>query len=147
MSYLVDTNVLLRLINSHDPQYAQAQNAINRLLQQDVELNIVPQNLFEFWVVATRPANVNGLGLTVEEATHEMALLKRLFAIKAGSPLILTVWENLVVKYQVKGKQGHDTRLVAAMITYKISHLLTFNVEDFTRFSEIIAIAPQTIQP
>ncbi|WP_233220942.1 hypothetical protein [Chlorogloea sp. CCALA 695] len=76
MSYLVDTNVLLRLINSHNSQYAQAQNAINKLLQQDVELNIVPQNLFEFWVVATRPANVNGLGLTVEEATQEMALLE-----------------------------------------------------------------------
>lgn len=135
MSYLVDTNVLLRLINSHDSQYTQAQNAIVRLLQQNVELNIVPQNLFEFWVVATRPANVNGLGLIVEEATHEMALLKQLFAIKASSPSVLTVWENLVVKYQVKGKQGHDARLVAAMITYKITYLLTFNVEDFTRFS------------
>lgn len=147
MSYLVDTNVLLRLINSHDSQYTQAQNAIVRLLQQNVELNIVPQNLFEFWVVATRPVNVNGLGLTVEEATHEMALLKQLFAIKTSSPSVLTAWENLVVKYQVKGKQGHDARLVAAMITYKITYLLTFNVEDFTRFSEIVAVSPQTIQP
>ena len=135
MSYLVDTNVLLRLINSHNSQYAQAQNAINKLLQQDVELNIVPQNLFEFWVVATRPVNVNGLGLSVEEATQEMALLKQLFAIKASNPSILTVWEDLVIKYQVKGKQGHDARLVAAMITHEISHILTFNVEDFTRFS------------
>ena len=145
MSYLVDTNVLLRLINSHNSQYAQAQNAINKLLQQDVELNIVPQNLFEFWVVATRPVNVNGLGLSVEEATQEMALLKQLFAIKASNPSILTVWEDLVIKYQVKGKQGHDTRLVAAMITHEISHILTFNVEDFTRFSEIVAVSPQMI--
>ena len=145
MSYLVDTNVLLRLINSHNSQYAQAQNAINKLLQQDVELNIVPQNLFEFWVVATRPVNVNGLGLSVEEATQEMALLKQLFAIKASNPSILTVWEDLVIKYQVKGKQGHDARLVAAMITHEISHILTFNVEDFTRFSEIVAVSPQTI--
>jgi predicted nucleic acid-binding protein len=145
MSYLVDTNVLLRLINSYNSQYAQAQNAINKLIQQDVELNIVPQNLFEFWVVATRPANVNGLGLSVEEATQEMALLKQLFAIKASNPSILTVWEDLVIKYQVKGKQGHDARLVAAMITHEISHILTFNVEDFTRFSEIVAVSPQTI--
>ena len=145
MSYLVDTNVLLRLINSHNSQYAQAQNAINKLLQQDVELNIVPQNLFEFWVVATRPVNVNGLGLSVEEATQEMALLKQLFAIKASNPSILTVWEDLVIKYQVKGKQGHDARLVAAMITHEISHILTFNVEDFTRFSEIVAVSPQMI--
>ena len=144
MSYLVDTNVLLRLINSHNSQYAQAQNAINKLLQQDVELNIVPQNLFEFWVVATHPVNVNGLGLSVEEATQEMALLKQLFAIKASNPSILTVWEDLVIKYQVKGKQGHDARLIAAMITHEISHILTFNVED-TRFSEIVAVSPQRI--
>ncbi len=146
MSYLIDTNVLLRLINSHDSQYPQAQNAINKLLQQGIELNIVPQNLFEFWVVATRPANVNGLGLTVEEATHEMALLKQLFAIKSSSPSVLKAWEDLVVKHEVKGKQGHDARLLAAMITHKISHVLTFNVEDFTRFSEIVAISPLTIQ-
>ena len=105
----------------------------------------MPQNLFEFWVVATRPANVNGLGLSVEEATQEMALLKQLFAIKASNPSILTVWEDLVIKYQVKGKQGHDARLVAAMITHEISHILTFNVEDFTCFSEIVAVSPQTI--
>ena len=105
MSYLVDTNVLLRLINSHNFQYAQAQNAINKLLQQDVELNIVPQNLFEFWVVATRPANVNGLGLTVEEATQEMALLKQLFAIKASTPSVLTVWEDLVSSIKSKANK------------------------------------------
>lgn len=47
MSYLVDTNILLRLVNSHDLQHAQAQNAVNGLLQQGVKLCIVPQNLFE----------------------------------------------------------------------------------------------------
>ncbi|WP_233220943.1 hypothetical protein [Chlorogloea sp. CCALA 695] len=57
----------------------------------------------------------------------------------------MTVWKDLVIKYQVKGKQGHDARLVAAMITHEISHILTFNVEDFTRFSEIVAVSPQTI--
>ncbi|WP_238993744.1 hypothetical protein [Calothrix sp. PCC 6303] len=55
------------------------------------------------------------------------------------------IWEQLVVKYQVKGKQVHDTRLVAAMIAHQITHLLTFNTDDFKRFTEITVIEPRDI--
>ncbi len=44
-----------------------------------------------------------------------------------------------------KGKQTHDTRLVAAMIIHQIPYLLTFNTEDFKRFTEITAIDPRPI--
>src|SRR4051812_28543304 len=33
---------------------------------------IVPQNLYEFWVVLTRPTAVNGLGKTAAEAAAEL---------------------------------------------------------------------------
>ncbi len=58
---------------------------------------------------------------------------------------IFTQWEKLVVKYQVLGKQAHDTRLVAAMLVHGMTHLLTFNTSDFRRFSEITAIDPRSI--
>ncbi len=38
------------------------------------------------------------------------------------------------------GKQAHDTRLVAAMIAHEMTHILTFNTDDFKRFSEITAV-------
>ena len=40
-------------------------------------------------------------------------------------------WRDLVNVYQVKGKNAHDTRLVAAMRRHGISDLLTFNGVDF----------------
>jgi len=52
--------------------------------------------------------------------------------------------EKLVAQYQVMGKQVHDARLVAVMKIYKISSILTFNIDDFNRFTEIVAIDPNS---
>ncbi len=54
MSYLVDTNVLLRSIQVSYPLHAVAVDSISSLLRQDQELSITAQNLIEFWAVATR---------------------------------------------------------------------------------------------
>ena len=54
-------------------------------------------------------------------------------------------WERLVDHYQVKGKNGHDARLVAAMIVHGIERLLTFNVADFRRYREITVISPESV--
>lgn len=108
-------------------------------------LQIVPQNIVEFWAVVTRPQNANGFGFSVEQALQELTLLKQLFVLKSDTPEILLEWEKLVIKYQVLGKQVHDTRLVSAMIVHQISHLLTFNLDDFKRFSEIVAIDPRKV--
>ena len=37
---------------------------------------------------------------------------------------------------------AHDARLVAAMVRHSISHLLTFNEQDFARYNEIAVIVP-----
>lgn len=145
MNYLVDSNVLLRLVYRQDPMHVHVENAYITLRQQSQLVYIVPQNMIEFWAVATRPTSANGLGLTIEEATHESSIVKSLLTLKSDIPEIYTIWEQLVVKYQVKGKQVHDTRLVAAMIAHQITHLLTFNTADFKRFTEIIVIDPRDI--
>jgi len=85
------------------------------------------------------------MGLTLAEALNEITLLKNLFTLLYDTPTIFLEWEKLVLKYQVMGKQVHDTRLVAAMIEHKITRLLTFNTDDFKRFSEITAIDPRSI--
>ncbi|HAZ45864.1 MAG TPA: PIN domain nuclease [Cyanobacteria bacterium UBA11369] len=145
MSYLVDSNVLLRLVYRLDSMHGDAENAYTMLREQNQVLCVVPQNLIEFWAVATRPTSANGLGLTIEEAAHESSLLKSLYTLKSDTPEIYTTWEQLVIKYQVRGKQVHDTRLVAAMVVHQITHLLTFNTDDFKRFTEITTVDPRQI--
>lgn len=145
MSYLVDTNVLLRLVQKNHPMRPDARRALVTLRKQGEELCIIPQNIIEFWAVATRPLDKNGLGLTVEEASREIRELKRIFKLRTDSPLIFAEWETLVAQYQVLGKQVHDTRLVAAMKAHGLSHLLTFNTDDFKRFTDITLVSPRTI--
>jgi len=50
-----------------------------------------------------------------------------------------------VVHHRVAGKQAHDARLVAAMLVHGVTHLLTFNTNDFKRFSEIMVVNPQNV--
>lgn len=42
----------------------------------------------------------------------------------------------------VSGKKSHDARLVAAMRVHKLTHVLTFNVDDFQRFPGVVPIRP-----
>ena len=51
---LLDTNLLGRLTDSADPLCTPARRAVHTLLAQGERLIIVPQNLYEFWAVATR---------------------------------------------------------------------------------------------
>lgn len=145
MKWLADTNILLRSVQKSHPMYGDTARAVNILLAREDALFVIAQNLIEFWAVATRPIANNGLGLTIARATQEITKFKALFAILPDTADILPEWEQLVVKYQVLGKQVYDTRLVAAMRVHNLTHLLTFNIADFKRFTAITAVSPQSI--
>ncbi|MBD1212589.1 MAG: PIN domain-containing protein [Dolichospermum circinale Clear-D4] len=145
MKCLVDTNILLRLVQKNSPMHLDTQRAILKLKKQGEFLCIIPQNIIEFWAVATRPLDKNGLGLSITQAEEESEKLKKIFILELDTPQIFTEWESLVIKYQVMGKQVHDARLAAAMVAHNITHLLTFNVDDFKRFSDIVVVDPRSI--
>lgn len=54
------------------PQRDTARVAIKAITARGHELHLVPQNLMELWVVATRPVSQNGLDLSIMEATSEL---------------------------------------------------------------------------
>ena len=126
--------------------YPLAEGAIQRLPKQGTDLHIVPQNLVELWVVATRPVTSNdGLGMSVEQAAAELTRLKTLFTFLADTPAIHPVWEALVMQHRVSGKPAHDARLVAAMRVHGLASILTFNTSDFTRYPGIEAVHPADV--
>lgn len=145
MDCLTDTNIILRLAEPSHPMHAESLRAVKKLFSAGHNLCLIPQNLIEFWNVATRPANKNGLGWTISQTDSEVADLESIFTILPDSQTIYDEWRHLVVKHSVLGKQVHDTRLVAAMTVHKISHLLTFNIDDFKRFSTIVIVEPTTV--
>ena len=146
MNILLDTNILTRWVNTVDSHHAETVEALRLLRTNGHTLSLVPQNLYEFWVVATRPIAVNGLSMTSDETRTELEQFSPpLFTLLLDERAILPRWQELVTKYDVKGKPAHDARLVAAMIRHGLTHLLTFNVRDFIRFTEISAIHPDAI--
>lgn len=98
MSHLADSNILTRLTQKHSPHYPIARRAVISLRKQGEEICLVPQNLIEFWAVATRPVINNGLGLTISETQFEIRKFRRLFAFYDDETNVFAEWENLVAK-------------------------------------------------
>lgn len=139
---LLDTNVLLRHARADDPCYPLADAAVAALAERGAALRTVPQNLYEFWAVATRPAAANGLGLSPVECASALARLRVLFPLLPDPPGLPAAWEALVVAHDCRGKVAHDARLVAAMRLHGIPALLTFNDADFRRYPGITVLTP-----
>ena len=145
MSYSVDTNLLLRSVQPAAPQHQVAVTAINSLQAQGKTLCITPQNLIEFWSVATRPQEANGLGLPPERVVHELQYLQRRFTLLPDTAAIFDEWLGLVTTAGVIGRRVHDARLVAVMRVYGVSHILTFNVDDFVSYPGIVVVHPNDV--
>ena len=147
MVYLSDTNVLLGFSFPADSRHQIVRTAIRELLANGHQLRTTSQNFAEFWNVSTRPTDRNGFGRTPFETDALLHRLERLFPLLTDSPDVYPEWRRLVVKYSVSGVQVHDTRLVALMLVHKVTHILTFNTQDFTRYAPegIFAIDPTTV--
>jgi predicted nucleic acid-binding protein len=145
MTYLVDTNVLLRWSQPQLPEHPLAFAAVDTLQRRGEGVFLTPQNLVEFWNVATRPALSNGLGLSPAEADRDVQRLEHVFPLLPDIPAIHAEWRQLVVAVIVQGRQVHDARLAAVMRAHGIAHILTFNTADFVRYPGITAVHPRDI--
>jgi len=146
MNYLIDTNILLRLVELQSPQHNEAKNAVDKLLKNGSTLFLILQNISEFWNVCTRPIDKNGLGFTVAETDAELSIIEKVFDILPDTEEVYRNWRVLVVSNSVSGVKVHDAKIVAAMKTHNLKNLLTFNAKDFKRYSDIKAVEPKDIR-
>src|SRR5438094_9254506 len=107
-SYLVDTNILLRLSKKDDPNYLLVQAAIEALVMEGSELCFTPQNLIEFWNVCTRPASHNGFGLSVSETDRLARAIEGTMTLLQDNEKIYPEWRRLVMRkrFRVVRVQG-----------------------------------------
>jgi predicted nucleic acid-binding protein len=145
MRLLVDTNVVLRMADQGQAMHGDALEAIGWLDANGHECVIVPQVLYEYWVVATRPRENNGLGMTTANVDLAISQWITVFRLLLDERGVFTHWRELVAANEVKGKVAHDARLVAAMQRHSVTGLLTFNKTDFVRFSGIQVFTPADV--
>ena len=140
MRVLLDTNILLRSASRDDPQYPSVRAKVLELLREGATVFLAPQTLFEFWVVATRPKDVNGLDRSPSDTRREIDKLCNSFVLLVDSTDLVARWLDLCMSYNVRGKNAHDARLVAWMQAHGIDTLLTLNLADFARYDAIQCI-------
>lgn len=145
MRVLVDTNILLRSAQPNHPLSSQATHAVSKLIRDNDAVFFCPQTIAEFWNVATRPAERNGLGLSPDEAMKDVGNIERLLTLLPDVPAIYNEWKRIVAAYKVRGVKVYDARLVAIMSAYAVEGILTFNTADFERFTNVRAIHPSTL--
>lgn len=144
INYLLDTNIILRFTDSDSAEYELINNVISQILVEGGQCLITAQVITEFWVVATRPITVNGLGWTVEKTEEAVQMLINQFDLLEETPAIFPQWLSLVTSYKISGKRTHDVRIQAVMLTHNISHLLTLNPQDFVAIEGLEIIHPNS---
>ena len=147
MRYLVDTNILLSLSEPSRIDHADVEICLEVLLMRGDSLLYTSQIFGEFWNVSTRPVNSRGgLGLTAAETDRRLRVIEKRFILLEDNLRVHFQWRQLVVQHSVAGVAVHDARLVAAMAVHGVTHLVTNNVKDFSRYSALItAISVQDL--
>ncbi len=142
MTPVLDATVLLRLADPQSPLHAAAAAAVRTAAVAYGRPATVPQAVYEFWVVATRPLAQNGHGLTVPGCVARLDPLLARFPVLPDPPGLFGEWRRLVALHDCKGKPAHDARVAAALSLHGLTHLVTFNRADFARFPHVVVIDP-----
>lgn len=132
----VDTNVLLDATDRARPRHAAAR----RLIERPSRLVFSAQIVREYLAAATRPPDVDGLGLDVEHALENVAEFRRVIRLLPEEKPLLTALLSLMRRVPVRGKTVHDALVVATMRVHRVSDLVTANPDDFARFAGEIRV-------
>lgn len=145
MKILMDTNILLRLSEPSHPHHAPTASSVRSLGTAGNTFCISSQTISEFLAVATRSQKDRGLGMDQSSADAQLSNLITSTQLLYETANVIAELRRLVVAHGVVGKSVHDTRLVATMNTHGITHLLTLNARDFSRFSGIAVLDPMNM--
>ena len=136
-----DTNVFLTATDRSRRHHAEAMELLQAAGKGKVILAVSGQIIREYLVVATRPVEVNGLGLATEDALKNIDVFTRPpFLFCEESERVARRLRDLVQAHGLTGKCVHDGNIVATMLAEGIDGLITENAEDFAYFEEIEAI-------
>jgi predicted nucleic acid-binding protein len=115
MDLLLDTGVLLRLVNPSDPQHPAVRDAVRILYRRGDSLVTTPQNIAEFWNVSTRPAHARGgYGRSLAKTERCVRFFESVGTVLPDHPAAYSEWKRLVITHAVTGKAVHDARIVGS---------------------------------
>jgi predicted nucleic acid-binding protein len=141
---LVDTNVLVNALFEDSTHYAPSRALLDRANEATAKLCILPQNITEFYAAVTNPRRVTEPKTAAEalEGVHQLLALPGVQLLPVPTDTIGRL-VALLARRPVLGVRVHDVHLVAAMLGNGVTRLYTFNVDDFTCFTELEVMVPE----
>lgn len=134
----VDTNILIySTFEDFEPEkHVQCTEILEKLRRSDTTIFISSQILREYFAIATNK-NIFKAPLTYKQASAKMKEFIARFTMVTEKESTINVLIALIGKYAVSRQKIHDMNIVATMCDNGINHLLTYNVKDFEKISEI----------
>lgn len=137
---LLDTNVLLAATDEDRASHHDALAVLNMWPMDGVTLHVSGQVLREYLAVASRPTEVNGLGLRMEDALTNMEAVLARTTLVEETAAVADQLRELLRLVDCTGTQVHDANVVATMLTHGIGAVVTEDIGDFGRFDAIVDI-------
>lgn len=141
---VVDTNVLLAATDRSRAAHRAATDFLNHDERQQA---VTPQIVREYLVVATRPVDVNGLGLTTADAVSNVRQFLNDMELLLENLNTTTALIDLIGAYPASGKQIHDANILAVAITHRARVIVTDNPRHFSRFNDAIVTESLSVPP
>ena len=133
----IDTNVLLCATDRSRPHHDEARSLLRVAREAGYSLALSGQIIREYLVVATRPVQANGLGMSAVESLHNVRIFTPRALLCAETETVSARLRSLIATHALSGKRIHDANVVATMVAHEIHWLITENRDDFAVFGEI----------
>jgi len=137
---LVDTNVLLEATDEGRPLHEKAWALFQNAPEGGVDLFLGTQVVREYLVVATRPVENNGLGMSTEAALENIRRFRKRASLVAETLRAGEVFFEWVGRFGIRGKKLHDLQILATASVADMDALITANDQDFPKSSPLTII-------
>lgn len=138
---LIDTSVLVAVCDLGRPDVARA---CSEFIESRSDLCVSTQVLREYAVVATRPVEMNGLGLSTADTLENIRRLCEFAPLLSGGRSEHEMLVDLLEAHPVTGKRIHDANLVATALAHGLAKIATLNVSDFEGFTDTVTLVDPT---
>jgi predicted nucleic acid-binding protein len=137
---MLDTNVLLAATDEGRAEHRSALTIMNEWAAGDTTLCTSGQILREYFAVATRPTELNGLGVKPADAVSNIRAIRERTAFLSEDARVADRLRGLLADVKCKGKQVHDANVIATMLAHGVGTVVTMNVEDFACFERYVSL-------
>ncbi|MFW5743521.1 MAG: type II toxin-antitoxin system VapC family toxin [Spirochaetota bacterium] len=127
----LDTNVLLAATDRSRREHSNSRAILREAETAGCHLACTPQIIREYLVVASRPVDVNGLGMSAADALANVQAFRTRLTVVDESSRALQELLSLVATHDLTGKRIHDANIAAAMAAHGLDILVTSNGDDF----------------